>query len=208
VDQSRNLKANSVEGHDMRQPWSRRATIAIVLTTAGLLALIWWFRPRVYDTVRQADRLTLYEGLPHPNYEKKAFQEELKSKQTMQLCGFMFYLEPLDLKDEDVKTLRGLLGNRSTYKPHQSGKECGGFHPDYAVEWSTEGKVYRCLICFGCSEARFDGPQGESDFYNLRSEGQGRERRMKLLGFLRAYQKNRPSHERFGVGPLAVTSRL
>jgi hypothetical protein len=64
----------------MRQPWSRRATIAIVLATSGLLALIWWFRPRVYDTVRQADRLTLYEGLPHPNYEKRAFQEELKSE--------------------------------------------------------------------------------------------------------------------------------
>ena len=87
-----------------------------VLGTAGLLALIWYFWPQVYDTVRQADRLTVYEGLPHPMYEEEAFHEELKTKQTMQLSGFPFYREPLVLKDEDIKTLRGLLGDRSTYR--------------------------------------------------------------------------------------------
>jgi hypothetical protein len=140
-------------------------------------------------------------------YEEEAFQEELKTKQTMQLSGFPFYREPLGLKDEDVGTLRRLLGDRSTYQSYSGEKKCGGFHPDYAVEWSSEGKVYRCLICFGCSEARFDGPQGQTS-YDLRSEEHGRDQRMRVLDLLKAYRKNRPPHERFGLGPLAVMFRL
>jgi hypothetical protein len=188
----------------MRLPRPRILILAMVLGMSGLLAMVWYFRPQVYVTVRQADRLTVYEGLPHPMYEEEAFHEELKKKQTVQLSGFPFYREPLDLKDEDVETLRGLPGNRSTYKPYMGEKTCGGFHPDYAVEWSTEGKVYRCLICFGCSEARFDGPGGGNFFYDLRSEGHGLGRRMKVLDLLKAYRKNRPPHERFGIGPLAI----
>jgi len=180
----------------------------MVLGASGLVAVVWHFRPQVYDTLLQADRLTVFEGLPHPMYEEEMFQGELKTKQTIQLSGFPFYREPLDLNDEDIRTLRGLLGERSTYKSYSGEKKCGGFHPDYAVEWSSEGRVYRCFICFGCSEARFDGPQGETFFYDLRSEGHGRDQRMRVLDLLKAYRKNRPPHERFGLGPLAVTSRL
>ena len=190
----------------MRLPRPRIRILAMVLGTSGLLAVTWYFqsqvvdtRPQSYDTVRQADRLTFYEGLPHPMYEEETFREELKTKQTVQLSGFPFYREPLAIKDEDVKTLRGLLGDRSTYQSYTGEKKCGGFHPDYAVEWSTEGKVYRCLICFGCSEARFDGPNGESVLYDLRLEGHFRDQRMRGLDLLKAYRNNRPPHERFGA---------
>ncbi len=182
--------------------------MALVLGASGLVALVWHFRPQVYDTVLRADRLTVYEGLPHPLYEEETFQDELKTKPTIQLSGFPFYRDPLDLKDEDIRTLRGLLGDRRTYSSYSGEKKCGGFHPDYAVEWSSERKVYRCLICFGCTEARFDGPQGESFLYDLRSVGYGRHQRMRVLDVLKAYRKNRPPHESFGLGPLAVTSRL
>jgi hypothetical protein len=100
----------------MRLHRPRIRTLAMVLGTSGFLAVVWHFWPPVYDTVRQADRLTVYEGLPHPMYEEEAFQEELKTRKTMQLSGFPFYREPLDLKDQDVQTLRGLLGDESTYE--------------------------------------------------------------------------------------------
>ena len=64
----------------------------------------------------------------------------MKTKPTIQLSGFKFYREPLGLKDEDVRTLRGLLGNSSTYRSYSGEKKCGGFHPDYAVEWSSNGE--------------------------------------------------------------------
>src|SRR5208282_135113 len=97
-------------------------TLAMVLGACGLVAVVWHFRPQVYDTVRQADRLTVYEGLPHPMYEEQTFQDELKTKQTIQLSGFPFYSEPLDLNDKDIRTLRGLLGDRSTYKSYSGEK--------------------------------------------------------------------------------------
>ncbi len=186
----------------------RIRTLALVLGASGLVALVWHFRPQVYDTVLRADRLTVYEGLPHPMYEEETFQDELKTKQTIQLSGFPFYRDPLNLKDEDIRTLRGLLGDRSTYKSYSGEKKCGGFHPDYAVEWSSDGKVYHCLICFGCTEARFDGPKGQTFFYDLRSVGHGRDQRMKVLDVLKAYRKNRPPHDTFGLGPLTVMSQL
>jgi hypothetical protein len=175
----------------------------MLLGISGLLAGAWYFWPQVYDSVRHTDRLTVCEGLPHPMYEEETFQEELRTKPTIQLSGFPFYREPLDLKPEDIRALRGLLGDRSTYRPYSGEKKCGGFHPDYAVEWSAQGRVYRCLICFGCFEARFEGPQGESYLHDLRREVHGREVRMRLLDVLKVYRKNRPPHERFGIGPLA-----
>jgi hypothetical protein len=191
----------------MRLPQPRTCLSAMVLGSAGLLAAIWHFQPQVYDTVRQAERLTVYEGLPHPMYEEQAFEEELRTKQTIQLLGFPFYREPLDLKDDDARALRGLLGDRNTYQTWRGEKECGGFHPDYAVEWSVEGKIYRCLICFGCHEARFYGPQGEISFFDLQSVGSGRDRRSKLLDLLKPHRKNRPPHDTFGLGPLAERNR-
>jgi hypothetical protein len=189
----------------MHRPLIR--TLAMVLGAFGLIAVVWHFRPQVYDTVRQAERFTVYEGLPHPMYEEQTFKDELKTKETIQLSGYPFYSEPLDVNDKDIRTLRGLLGDPSANKSYSGEKECGGFHPDYAVEWLSEGKVYRCFICFGCSEARFDGMQGKFLLYDLRSEGHGRDQRMRLLDLLKAYRKNRPPHERFGLGPLAVRSR-
>ena len=132
----------------------------MTLATAGLLALIWYSWPQIYDTVRRADRLTVYEGLPHPMYEEEAFREELRTKETTEFLGFPFYREPLDLKPEDVEALCEALGDGSTYKTYGGEKKCGGFHPDYAVEWSVEGKVYRCLICFGCVEVRESRSRG------------------------------------------------
>jgi hypothetical protein len=185
----------------LRRP--RIRTCVLVLGAIGLLALIWYLRPQIYDTVRRADRLTVYEGLPHPMYEEVAFRDESKTKPTRELAGFWFYRDPLVLKSEVLKTLRGLLGRRSTYRSYSGEKKCGGFHPDFAVEWSTGGKVYLGLICFGCSEARFEGPTGESIFYDLRLEGHSGDRSSRLLEVLKPYRKNRPPHERFGIGPLA-----
>jgi hypothetical protein len=188
----------------MRLLLSRKSALAAALGIFVLIFGIWYFWPQAYFTVRQADRLTVYEGLPHPRYEEAVFELELRTKPTTKLSGFPFYREPLNLKTDDVAELRSLLGASGTYQSHIDGKECGGFHPDYAVEWSSEGKIYRCLICFGCSEARFDGPEGRSTFYDLRSEGHGRDQKMRLLELLRTYRKNRPPHDRFGAGPLAV----
>lgn len=174
----------------------------LVLGAGGLVALFWPAGAPVYPTILHADRITVYEGLPHPMYEEGKFRRELQAKATVQLHGFPFYREPLELKRTDVEALRGLLGTEGTYVPYGGEKKCGGFHPDYAVEWTSGRGVYHCLICFGCSEAKVYGPRGEST-YDLRSEGVDGER-MKLRDLLKVYRRNRPPHERFGAGPLAA----
>lgn len=179
----------------------RRISALFVLGAGGLIALFWPAGAPVYPTILHADRITVYEGLPHPMYEEEEFRRELQAKATVQLHGFPFYREPLALKQGDVETLRGLLGTEGSYMPYGGEKMCGGFHPDYAVEWTNGRGVDHCLICFGCSEARVYGPRGGT-FYNLRDEGGDRDP-MKLLVLLKVYRKNRPPHERFGLGPLA-----
>jgi len=185
----------------MRLSFRPVAVVAAVGSVVfALTAAAWWYvRPQPYDTVRRADRLTVYEGLPHPLYEEEAFRGELKAARTAQLCGFPFYREPLELKDEDARALRDLLGDASTYRAYSGEKKCGGFHPDYAVEWPSSGEVDRALICFGCSEVRIIRSRGGTFFYDLR---RGRDRRPRLLDLLKAYRKNRPPHERFGLTPV------
>ncbi|WZP00055.1 hypothetical protein EP7_001672 [Isosphaeraceae bacterium EP7] len=174
-------------------------TFILVLGVSATIAAIWHLRPQVYDTVRLSNRLVVFEGLPHPMYEEATFEKELKSQQTIQISGFPFYLEPLDMKVEDLKALRDLLGNRNTYQAYSGEKKCGGFHPDYAVEWTFEGRVYRCLICFGCFEVRFIDPKGNERSYDLRQDRDGRTRKSGLSDLLKTYRNHRPPHERFGL---------
>ena len=205
----------------MRLPRLRMTKVRAVLAACGFLAMIWYVwqevydsGPHVYDSIRHADQVTLYEGLPHQNSEAKAFKNELKTKQTIQLSGFPFYPQPLVMKNGEVDTLRELLGDRSTYYPFSTArnaghlvKACGGFHPDYAVEWLFKGQIYRGLICLGCSEVRFYDPAGQSFLYDFRSGGWfGPDRNAKLRNLFKGYRRNRPSIEMLGDVPHAVTT--
>ncbi len=183
----------------MRAPWIWKYVRALLLGLAALTVLIGYFCPQIYDSVHDAERITVYEGLPHQNYEQETFTAEVKTKPTLLFSGFRFYTAPLVLNAPDLKELRRIMGDRSTYQAHRGEKECGGFHPDYAVEWLVEKKIYRALICFGCLEVRFYGPDGTPVSYDLRRQGNRRSLKPSLLDLLKTYRKNRPPHERFGL---------
>ena len=160
---------------------------AVVAAFAAALATYVLLLPREYATIRKADQISLYEGLPHQTYEPEKLAEELKTKPTVQLYGFPFYRDPLELKVGDAEKLKGLIGDWSSYAPHAGEKKCGGFHPDFAIQWwSSSGEAYACLICFGCHEVKIYSPRGEQ-YGDVPRDS---ERRFKAL--LRPYQKNRP----------------
>jgi hypothetical protein len=138
-----------------------------------------------FATVGRAEKLTLLEGLPHPGNDHKAFEKEQKTKETVDLHGYAFYREPLALTAEDTGKLKALVGDPALFAPFIGEKKCGGFHPDYAVEWTVDGQVYRCLCCFGCSEVKLFGPLGET---RLEMADAG----FALSRVLKPYQKNRP----------------
>jgi hypothetical protein len=131
-------------------------------------------------------QVVLFEGLPHQLFEGGVLEAERKAKRTTELNGFPFYADPLPLTDADAAALRAVFVDPDTLKPFSGEKKCGGFHPDYAVEWHFGDEQYRCLICFGCSEVKVHGPKSEQR-HDLDFEAQ-----RKLETLLKPYRKNRP----------------
>lgn len=111
--------------------------------------------------VATADKVVLYEGLPHPVFEKKLLDAETKEKKTFEDHGFRFYAAPLDLKPADAKALTALFTAEGSFTKFGGEKKCGGFHPDYLVEWHAGKDVYRMQVCFGCGEVKVFGPRHE-----------------------------------------------
>jgi hypothetical protein len=136
-------------------------------------------------TIAKADKVILHEGLPHPS-EDKSFENEKKTKKTFDIGGWLFYAEPLAPKDEDVKKLTELLKAETTFAAFGGVKKCGGFHPDYAVEWQVGKDRYYALICFGCHEAKVYGPE-KAAYVDIHKDGYD-----SLTRLLKPYRKNRP----------------
>ena len=136
--------------------------------------------------VAGAEKMTLWEGLPHQMFEHDLMESERRSKPVQELHGYWFYKEPLAPSAEDSKRLTQVLSDPATYAPFSGEKKCGGFHPDYAVEWQKGSDAYRALICFGCDEAKLFGP-GVDERHDLN------ERALRELEALLAkHHKNRP----------------
>jgi hypothetical protein len=140
--------------------------------------------------VQSASSPTLYEGLPHQVWESDALKEELARKRTVKLHGFSFYDETWVIEPQIATTLKAVLTQAGALRAPPTGvvseKQCGGFHPDYAIRWTADGRTYEVLICLGCEEAWCYGQDGE-----LRcdiSEAALRE----LKAALTPYQRNRP----------------
>lgn len=136
--------------------------------------------------IANADQIVLYEGLPHPLEEKGAFTQE-KAKKTVALHGFDFYEKPIAPQEADAKKLMALFTTPGTFPEFSGPKKCGGFHPDWAVEWKVGDDTYRALLCFGCHEAKIFGLQ-EDVYTDI-----GVEAYRQLKDLLNAYRANRPA---------------
>lgn len=142
--------------------------------------------PQFLGAIGAATKTTVYEGLPHQYYEPSQLAQEKQSKKTLEICGFPFYSEAITPTAEHSAQLNSILGDSKNFSAWRGEKKCGGFHPDYAVEWdSPKGKV-RALICFGCREVILSLPSVSvrCDIDNGVSHS--------LSGILGNYRKNRP----------------
>lgn len=140
------------------------------------------------EGVRNASKATLYEGLPHQHFEKQALEKELASKATVQLREFPFYKETLALSEADDRALREIVNAGGTFATLVKAKKCGGFHPDYCVEWRGDDESdYGMLVCFGCHEAELYSP-GETVRFDIQGAAYAQ-----LGSILKPYRKNRPA---------------
>jgi hypothetical protein len=73
-----------------------------------------------------------------------------------------------------------------SFRRYTGAKLCGGYHPDWCIEWKDGESVYKVLLCFHCEEARLYGPNNElwSDL--------DKKALKKLVEILRPYRKNSP----------------
>jgi hypothetical protein len=137
------------------------------------------------EAIGRAAEVVLYEGLPHPQSESALYQRERKSKRNIKLYGHSFYARTLALSEEHADQLKQLFTEPTSFSPF-AGKFCGGFHPDYCVEYRDGKRVYRVLLCFGCHEVKFFG---EKKFFHcdLRDKPYST-----LKSLLESYRQSRP----------------
>src|SRR5688572_28119574 len=88
------------------------------------------------EVVANADRVVLYEGLPHQDMERDLLEREISTKQTIYLGEYPFYAEPLSLTAKDAAALTEIFDGTDAFYGPPEVTVCGKFHPDYAIEWT------------------------------------------------------------------------
>ena len=73
------------------------------------------------------------------------------------LHGYPFYEQPLSLTSDDSAKLTALFSAPGIFQRFQSRKKCGGFDPDFCLEWKTDAATTR-VISLECEEATLFGP--------------------------------------------------
>jgi len=133
----------------------------------------------------EAISVNVYEGLPHHMFERDLLTTESKRKDTEMIGSFGFYTPPIAVTNPEV--LKRILSSPDTIQMFAGEKRCGGFHPDYVVQWSSEdGSRFFAQICFGCHEIIYSDGKNE---YRYDFESEPFE---KLKKELAPYAKKRP----------------
>jgi hypothetical protein len=143
--------------------------------------------PSVLQGIGKSTEVALYEGLPSEFWEPQLREEEAKRKKTIRLHGYAFYEDRVALSSSEAQQFTALFLSKGSYKRYRAQKPCGGYHPDYCVEWNSSDAVTRALICLECGEVKFFGPGSELHCDLIPEAGERIARR------LTPYQKNRPN---------------
>jgi hypothetical protein len=118
--------------------------------------------PDFLSSIEVTDSLQIYEGLPHNHFEKELLKRERATKSTVVMSRYDFYLPPLTPSESDQIELKAICATRDSFSPWAGDKLCGGFHPDWLLEWKNDmGETSRISVCFGCGEARFISAHAE-----------------------------------------------
>jgi len=113
----------------------------------------------VFQSLKKADDLFVYEGLPHPLRENPIFEKEKKRDDIKQIKNHWFYDAKVKATGKTRDQLMNLLFYESGFSSldHKTPpKDCGPFHPDYAIMWKSDGDGVEnyLMICFTCSEGK------------------------------------------------------
>ena len=114
----------------------------------------------VFRSLKKTDDLFVFEGLPHPGRENPSFEKERKRNDITQIDGHWFYDAKVKATGNTRDRLMNLLFDESGFSvpdPNVPPKDCGPFHPDYAIAWSSDDEENYLMICYTCGEAKLIG---------------------------------------------------
>ena len=129
-------------------------SLVFLISTLSLFA---GCKESVFQSLKKTDELFVYEGLPHPGRENPSFEKERKRDDVRQIDGHWFYDAKVKASGESRDRLMNLLFDESGFSvpdPNVPPKDCGPFHPDYAIYWSSDGAENYLMICYTCGEAK------------------------------------------------------
>ena len=90
----------------------------------------------VFKSLKKTNDLFVIEGLPHPLRENATFEKEKKRKDILQIRDYWFYNKKVKVSGGSRDQLMNLLFNETGFSllgPNLPPKDCGPFHPDYAI---------------------------------------------------------------------------
>ena len=112
------------------------------------------FVPAALKFIEGAEKITVFEGMPHQLFEKELLVRELEKAEETIIGTYPFYPQSQDFMAKDEPALRDLLLDAKGFGPFLLSKMCGGFHPDYAIRFTKGEEHCYLLICFGCGDAQ------------------------------------------------------
>jgi hypothetical protein len=106
-----------------------------------------------------ANEFKLYEGLPHQRMERDLFQQELERTDSIERAGSRYYSKPVAVDGTTSDKLRELTSDPRSFTERPVGveKACGGYHPDWRLEWKDGNRTIAMELCFGCNDMKLYG---------------------------------------------------
>ena len=143
-----------------------KAKLTLLVAAVSVLAVSWWnWSPAWVDSINAASMFSVYEGLPRPGYEAKLLEQEKQRPDIAMIGGFPFYTPSVAVNEKQAMQFKEVLGDNGLYYTYVGEpKDCGEFHPDFAVEWTDREALYRLLICFSCAEALIVSKDGTKHY--------------------------------------------
>ena len=112
---------------------------------------------RMRESLQGIRELRIYQGLPSVI---RGDWPACSPDSIVLIRGFQFHAGPAVLIGKRATEVVAILGDTSTFVRKGTGiSRCGGFHPDFAVEWTVDKQRHRALLCFGCFDMKYAGPE-------------------------------------------------
>lgn len=112
------------------------------------------------DIKKSANNVKVYKGLPHPVGDKTNYERQVKKGGWVEFEDFKFKVEPVAIPSDTAWKVLEIYNRSASHEAQAVKTTCEGFHPDYALVWTKNGKQRVLQICYGCHEWKYFGPGG------------------------------------------------